>query len=113
MRVRLTSWLQIAVLLVLAAVLLALLSRDGLDARFQSPVSTASPSTSPVMPDIIPGDFPVLPVPERASQTGPRPFSATVWSSPLPWMAVGVVVFGGLAWALVKLLSRFDRDKRR
>jgi hypothetical protein len=115
---RLTSRIEIVVLFVLSAVLLAWLSRDGLDARFQSPVSTVSPLVSPLMPSIVPGAVPVLPdatapVPERDSGAAPRLFSATVWSSVLPWVAVGAAGFGGLAWALVRLLSYLDLDKPR
>jgi hypothetical protein len=111
-----TSHSQIVVLLLLSVLLLAPLSQGGLGAWFQSPVSTAMPSVSPVMPNIalgVPRVSPDVPTPvqERRTEADARLFSASVWSSLLPWMAVGVVAFGGLAWVLVMLLSRVIPSK--
>jgi hypothetical protein len=30
--------------------------------------------------------------------------------SPLPWVALGLILFSALAWALVSLLHHLDRD---
>jgi hypothetical protein len=37
-------------------------------------------------------------------------FSEPFWVSPLPWVALGLILFSALAWALVSLLRRLDRD---
>jgi hypothetical protein len=122
---RTKSAAQITALLVASALLLALLRKGGPDAWSQSPVSTVAPSISPMLTDISPGFSPVdrgvspidpgadQPVftPTRTPGAFSRLFNAQLWSSPLPWIAVGVVLFGALAWALVAVLSRFQAGK--
>jgi hypothetical protein len=40
-------------------------------------------------------------------------FSRETWSSPWPWVAVGVVGFGALTWGIVALLERIGRDEQQ
>jgi len=47
-----------------------------------------------------------MPIPIKA----PRLLTASFWTSLLPWIAVGLVVFGGMAWILNALLVRFESD---
>ena len=118
MTYRTRSVIQMAVLLILSTLLLSSLGDDVQTAWSQSPVWTVIPSASPVIPDIEPGFSPVVP---HADQPAVRPsrvpgaFSRTLYpwlgTSLAPWIAMGVVFFGGVAWALITLLSRFESDK--
>jgi len=77
-------------------------------------------SQSPVSP------LATLPLPwdERTAAVSPLPVSPSepplvdrvldspVWLSPLPWVGVGVVFFGLLAWALYTLFSRRQAKPR-
>jgi hypothetical protein len=38
-------------------------------------------------------------------------FGQRALSSPWPWIGIGVVAFGGLAWGAVVLLGRMGRDE--
>ena len=73
-----------------------------------SPLPTAQPppglrpGVSPLPPGVSPGLLPA------ASTSAP---SASVWSSPLPWIGVGVLVFGLAAWALLSVGRRASEDK--
>jgi hypothetical protein len=44
--------------------------------------------------------MPELKLPERL-------LKAEIWKSPWSWAAVGIVLFGGLAWLLTALFQRF------
>jgi hypothetical protein len=61
---------------------------------FQSPVSPLPPFAMPVVPT----------PPGPPTHILPSIFR----TSPLPWIAVGLVVFGALAWALIALFSRLQ-----
>ncbi len=72
----------------------------------QSPVSPV-PATQPVLPE--PPVPPAQPVPAPTPVTGLEwMFSEPFWVSPLPWVALGLILFSALAWALVSLLRRLD-----
>jgi hypothetical protein len=86
-------------LLALGAGVLALALSYGPDALGQSGQSPVSP-----LPPL-----PWAPTPEPASWLG-RVFSEAFWRSPLSWVAIGLVLFGTLAWVLVHVLRRVRRQ---
>lgn len=92
-------------LLIVLAALLAFWARSAhSDAWFQSPVS-------PIAPDKATGamPLPVVATPSPVVEEKPFPlFTASFWSSLWPWVAVGLVLFGGLAWGLTRLLRRVE-----
>ena len=119
MRLHRKPVLQIAALIVASMLLLALFgilgTPDGAsNDALQSPVWTDMPGTSPfvspVLPDssLLPGAQPSAFSPTRPPAFFPRLFAVTFWSSPMPWIAVGIVFFGGLAQALTALFRRFE-----
>jgi hypothetical protein len=97
---------QIAGLVLLSILTILVIDLYDLGAWFQSPFS-------PVQPGDVPTAAPVLTAPGIAISPLVLPrerltdlFDAPVWASPWPWMAVGVVFFGGLAFGLIQLLHR-------
>jgi len=73
-------------------------------ATYQSPISPVSPedwSYSPVLP--------VVPPSAQVGQPVHQP-AASLWTSPLPWIGLGLIVFVPLAWGLVTLLRRLRPD---
>jgi len=115
---------QFGPLILLVPLLLFLLSMGtgGQVAHLQSSISPvspggvptetrgASPGTSPVVPGPLPGTSPLIPR-IKAPIRLPRLSVPIEWSSPRPWIAVGVVLFGGLAWGLVGLFQRFESSR--
>lgn len=95
------SVVQVLVLLMLSAALLAALGAEGRGLCFQSP-------PSPV-PPVAPGGLPIVRADPasslRSAARSSRLFSQSLWSSPLPWVAIGVVLFASVAWALTTLIS--------
>jgi len=83
----------IIVWLILSTVLSFSPALDRPGAWFQSPISPVIPGAT-------------MPIPIKA----PRLLTASFWTSLLPWIAVGLVVFGGMAWILNALLVRFESD---
>lgn len=86
-----------------ALLLLALLDRGGIAGWFQSPLSPLAAEASPIK--AVPNE------PLRAPRSQTQPSVATLWSRPLPWILVGIPLFGGLAAALIVLLSRLKGSK--
>jgi hypothetical protein len=99
----------------------------GAPAALQSPISPvdASPvpttviaipmlGTSPMptapsrVPDLLPGDSPL---PVGVPSGNPIAPGTSVWSSPLPWVGVGVLVFGAAAWAALSIGRRADKGE--
>jgi hypothetical protein len=89
----------------------------------QSPVSPLTPTMPatqqvPAPASPMPNQSPLLPESVTPpAQPAPTPVtglewmsSEPFWVSPLPWVALGLVLFSALAWALVSLLHRLDRD---
>jgi hypothetical protein len=66
------------------------------------PSVTGQPGPSPVSPVTA---LPWVPTPEPAPWWE-RVLHASFWISPLPWVAVGLVLFGALAGVLVRALRR-------
>jgi hypothetical protein len=114
---------QIAPLILLATLALILVSVGigGQVVSLQSPVSPVAPAGAPTQaPGALPGTSPLAPytsplVPEKPLVSAPiklpRLFSPARWSSPWPWVGLGIVLFGGLAWALIVLLRRLEPGK--
>lgn len=121
------SVLQLTLLFALARLVLALPGEQMLTAWFTSP---PSPLASPLgeaeteAPPAIPlaTASPLLPgntgqdaqgastdAGERATSPGLPAFLST--PSPLPWIAIGVVFFGGLAWVALALTRRFGAGR--
>jgi hypothetical protein len=101
-RFRSSTFLYLVVLSAIAGILASLITSYGPGAWFESPVSPVAPPS------------PLAPVPFFAA-TPPQvqssgPFAAPFWSSPLPWVGIGVVLFGNLALALNALLRRILRN---
>jgi hypothetical protein len=104
--------LQIGPLILLAASLLFLLSMGtgGRVAHLQSPISPVSPGGVPAETrSASPGTSPLIP--RKSPIRLPRLSIPIAWSSPWPWVAVGIVLFGGLAWGLVGLFQRFETSR--
>jgi hypothetical protein len=91
---------QLCSLLVLSVLSIALLGMERSSLYLQSPIS-------PLLPEIVPGVLSPIPRATPIEQT-PGRSSESPWSSPLPWVAVGVVMFGSLGWALIALLRRIE-----
>jgi hypothetical protein len=91
-------------LLVIGAAALTLALYGGPDAVGQDEQSPVSPL--PLLP--------WAPAPEPVSGWE-RFFGGTFWRSPLPWVAMGLILFGALAWVLVRAIRRFwpQEDDRR
>jgi hypothetical protein len=109
--VRLTSDSAMRLLVLLAAsfALLAALGAEERGLCFQSP-------SSPVQP-VAPGGLPVAPraaAPSVRSVAGSsRLLSQSFWASPLPWVAVGAVLFASISWALITLISWLEPPQQR
>ena len=58
------------------------------------------PGNSPLPADVFPGAGPIV----------PPAADARVWSSPLPWIGVGVLGFGLAAWAALSIGRRARKD---
>jgi len=91
---------QLFTLLTLTILSITLLGTDQPGMCLQSPVS-------PLIPNVVPHVFSTTPSVTPDEQT-PHLLSESFWSSPLPWIAVGIIVFGGLAWVLILLLRRVE-----
>jgi hypothetical protein len=102
--------------LFLLGALLAILLCMGTGERvssLQSPVSPVLPSGAPgEYPGVLSGTSPLAPGDRSPTLPPLRLFSRLlrwdVWSSPWPWLAVGLVLFGGMAWALIVLFRRLE-----
>jgi hypothetical protein len=93
--------IQIGTLLALTVLTVSILGLEDPGMAFQSPVS---PLRSPVfLPQ--PGPPRQEPVPTRQPSRG---LSSSLWTSPLPWIAVGLIVFGGLGGVLYVVLRHFE-----
>jgi hypothetical protein len=91
-------------LAVTSIVLLFTLAPGMPGATYQSPVSPVRPdggSYSPVLP--------VAPPSAQVEQPVRQP-AASLWTSPLPWIGLGLIVFVPLAWGLVTLLRMLRPD---
>ena len=100
----------LAALVVATLVLVCSLGLYHPGAWSQSPVPSPASPTSP-------WGHPMTAVsPVEASPAPPfslqRLFASSVWLSPLPWIGLGLVLFGLLAWALYALLHRLDAASR-
>jgi hypothetical protein len=67
------------------------------------------PEQSPVSPVTA---FPWAPPPEPVSSLDWIK-DELFWTSPLPWVAIGLILFSGLAWVLVRRLRAGEREERR
>jgi hypothetical protein len=61
-----------------------------------------------------PGRSPISPLPTGGWTAALRPGSwlnrildESFWMSPLPWAAIGMILFSALAWGLIRSLRRF------
>ena len=104
MRMRLKSLAELIALMIVALCSLALLGWGGTSAWFASPTSPiVSPVHSPVPVESTPGTL------GPAEPAAPL-WRASLWTSPLPWVAVGLPLFGLFAWALSAMLRRSRPD---
>jgi len=101
---RLKSLAELIVLVILSLYFLASLGWSGTGAWFASPTS---PIISPVHSPI-----PVESTPETLGPVEPSTplWRSSLWTSPLPWIAVGLPLFGLFAWALSAVLRRSRPD---
>jgi hypothetical protein len=97
---RLKSLKELIALVIVALCSLALLGWGGTSAWFASP---ASPIVSPVYSPV-----PIVSTPGALDLIEPAAplWRASLWTSPLPWVAVGLPFFGLFAWALSAVLRR-------
>jgi hypothetical protein len=124
---------HIALLLVLARLLVALIGARVPAAWSQSPIlpggasplptsaivipllgSSPMPTSPAGLPDLLPGDSPlpsVGPTPGRSPISSRSAPGGGVWSSPLPWIGVGLLVFGLATWAALSMGRRADAKK--
>ena len=104
---RLKRLAELIALMALALGSLSLLGWKGTGAWFASPISPTSPIVSPLQSPV-----PVKYTPEAPDLTEPSaPFwRASLWTSPLPWIVVGLPFFGLFAWALSAVLRRSRVD---
>jgi len=110
--------LQIVILIAASALLLALfgmlgsVSNDALQSPVWTDMPGASPLVSPAFPDssLVPGAQSPAFLPTKMPGPLARLFATSFWSSPMPWIAVGIVLFGGLAQALTALFRRFESE---
>ena len=102
------SAVQILVLLGVSFVLLAALGAGERGLCFQSPASPIQPPA--------PGGWSIAPgasAPSARSAARSSPWlRGSFWTSPLPWVAVGVVLFASISWALVTLISWLEPPQR-
>ncbi len=78
-------------------------------------VPALTPTTVIALPDISSGTSPLqLPAPQPGSSPLPNPplpsplSDPGIWSSPLPWAAIGVLFFGGMAWLVITIARHLD-----
>lgn len=100
MRSRSSSNPAYVALFVLSVLSLAWLGANQRGACFQSPIPT---TVRPTMPGVSPVKS--YPMPAQGTR---RLLNESFWSSPLPWVVVGVVLFGAWAWVLITLLSHLE-----
>jgi hypothetical protein len=79
-------------------------------------VPALTPTTSIVLPSLSSGSSPLPPAaPQPATSPLGIPASSLlgpgVWSSPLPWAAVGVLFFGGMAWLVIAIARQLGSDR--
>lgn len=86
-------------LAILSTVALGLQERRGAPLAAYSPVSPVP--SAPQRPDWM------GPVRGVLGQLGTRAF----WSQPWPWLAIGLVGFGLLAWGLIWGFEKMERDR--
>jgi hypothetical protein len=98
-----------ALILLLAVISIALpfiLAPGMTGATLQSPVSPVKPDEGTYFPGL-----PVAP-PSATIEQPVRQSAASIWTSPLPWIGLGLMVFAPLTWALVALLRRLSPDDK-
>jgi len=100
---RLKSGAEIGCLMLLTVYVLALLGGESTSAWFASPPSPVSPVVSPVRETMREEATPETPASSEAASSFLGP---SFWSSPLPWVVVGVPLFGLFAVLLGLLLRR-------
>jgi hypothetical protein len=88
------SGLFLYILIALSAVFVALMGAGEPSASLQSPLS-------PVPPQDVSDAFSAMPIAPAPTREAPRVLTSVFWSSPLPWVVIGIVVFGGLAWVWI------------
>ena len=93
-------WVQIGGLALLAALTIVFVACQVPGHRFQSPLPTG-----PAMPGVAVSPLPWAP----AQRTGV--FDAPIWASLWLGMALGLVLFGGLALGLITLVRR-EKDPK-
>jgi len=79
-------------------------------------VPALTPTTSVVLPSLSSGSSPLQPAaPQPATSPLGIPASPLsgpgAWSSPLPWAAVGVLFFGGMAWLVIAIARHLGSDR--
>ncbi len=91
-------------LAVMSIALLFILTPGMPGATYQSPISPVGPEGGPYS----------LPVasPSATGEQPARQSAASLWTSPLPWIGLGLIVFVPLAWGLVTLLRRLRPDDK-
>ena len=101
---RLKSLAELITLMTLSLCALALLGWSGTGAWFASPTSPiVSPVVSPVPVESTPRAL------DLAEPAAPL-WRTSLWSSPLPWVVVGLPLFGVFAWVLSAVLRRSRPD---
>jgi hypothetical protein len=108
MRTSSTSWIHLLILSALSVLSLVVLKIDQPALCLKSPISPVTTHTLPDTQDMsyTPQTMPGVPITPPARRLPRLLLSELVWSSPLPWIPFGVIVFGALAWLLIALLRR-------
>ncbi|MBN1641856.1 MAG: hypothetical protein JXA09_11535 [Anaerolineae bacterium] len=71
------------------------------------------PTAPGALPDLGPGDSPLSPAPGHSPLSLSSGRVSAVWSSPLPWIGVGVALFGVVTWAALSIGRRGRADEDR
>jgi hypothetical protein len=102
---RFRFWIQILGLMLLSVLIGFTSDLDRSGAWFQSPLlSVLPPDRDPAVVQVTPTVF-ASPPSQTMARLRPL-FDAPVWVSFWLWMAVGLIVFCGLAWVTVRLMRR-------
>jgi hypothetical protein len=100
------SLTPVLLLAVISIALLFILAPGPTGATLQSPISPVKPDDESYFPGL-----PVAP-PSTPTSQPVRQSVASIWTSPLPWVGLGLIVFAPLTWALVTLLRRLSPDDK-
>ena len=106
MRQTFGSFAPVLFLAVISIALPFILAPGMTGATLQSPVSPIKPDDESYFPGL-----PVAP-PAATVEQPVRRSAASSWTSPLPWIGLGLIVFAPLTWALVTLLRRLSPDDK-